>query len=143
MSDDREPERWQKLRHELESTPYWRILGVSVEELGNGYSRLRMPIRPQIRTSADGPIHPGALTCLIELAVAAAAEALEVPKARVDSTAELSATFLTLAAEDVVAEGRILSVGDQAATGEAVIREEGGQVVAKGSATCLFTTSPG
>ena len=85
------------------------------------------------------PSTPGALTCLIELAVSAAGATLAPEEPRSHYTVELSASFLAPATGDVVADGRVLWTDSHSAKGEAELRDEGGRLVAKGSATCLYS----
>ena len=115
------------LRDKLESDRYWRLLGVRVEEISDGYCRLRLPLSAEIRSLANGPIHPGALACLVELAVGTAADSLDLAETTVHATVELSVSLLAPASEDIVAEGRILRAGDYAAKGEAELRDASGQ----------------
>lgn len=131
-------QRWAGLRDKLESDRYWRLLGVRVEEISDGYCRLRLPLSAEIRSLANGPIHPGALACLVELAVGTAADSLDLAETTVHATVELSVSLLAPASEDIVAEGRILRAGDYAAKGEAELRDASGQLIAKGGATCVF-----
>lgn len=130
---------WAQLGKEMESWPYWRLLGVRVEEMAAGYCRLRLPFKADLRASGAATVHPGALSCLVELAVSAAAATLVPEESRSHNTVELSASLLAPAAGDVVADGRVLWTDGHAAKGEANIRDDSGRLVAKGSATCLFS----
>ena len=118
---------------------HWRLLGVRVEEIASGCCRLRLPFSADLLASGTRTVHPGALTCLIELAVSAAAATLAPEEARSHYTVELSASFLALATGDVVADGRALWTGNHATKGEAELRGEGGRLVAKGGATYLLS----
>ncbi len=138
-SEGEKRQHWAQLGNELESAPYWRLLGVRVEEIASGYCRLRLPFSADLHASDTGTVHPGALTCLIELAVSAAAATLAPEEPRSHYTVELSASFLAPATGDVVADGRVLWADSHAAKGEAELRDESGRLVAKGSATCLLS----
>src|SRR3972149_8664933 len=132
-SEGEKGQHWAQLGNELESRPYWRLLGVRVDEFASGHCRLRLPFSADLLASDTGTVHHGALTCLIELAVSAAAATLAPEEPRSHYTVELSASFLAPATGDVVADGRVLWADSHAAKGEVELRDESGRVVAKGS----------
>ena len=115
-SEGEKGQHWAQLGNELESRPYWRLLGVRVEEIASGYCRLRLPFSADLLASDTGTVHPGALACLIELAVSAAAATL-APEPRSHYAVELSASFLARATGHVVADGRALWTDSHAAKG--------------------------
>ena len=98
-----------------------------------------MPFSADLLASGTRSVHPGALACLVELAVSAAAATLAPEETRSHYTVELSASFLAPATGDVVADGRVLWTDSHAAKGEAELRDESGRLVAKGSAKCLLS----
>lgn len=140
MPQSHEEEPLQRPRDQLESTPYWRLLGVRVEELGHGHCCLRMTARPEIAASPGGPVHTGALACLAELAVITAAATLDPSRLAVASASELHVTFLASVTGDVLAEARAAAPEGAVAHGEVRIRDARGHLLATGSATCSFGT---
>lgn len=139
MADQGRERRWQRLKQALEGEPFWRLLGITVDEIGDGYSRLRMPLSAQVRNFGTGPAHGGALGSLIDVAVGTALDSLDLPDMVGHTTVELSVSYLEpAAAPSIIAEGRILRVGRNIAVGEAEIREENGGLVAKGKATYML-----
>src|SRR3990170_8491169 len=130
-SEGEKGQHWAQLGNELASAPYWRLLGVRVEEIASGYCRLRLPFRADLHASDAATVHPGALTCLVELAVSAAAATLAPEEPRSHYTVELSASFLAPATGDVVADGRVLWTGSPAANGGGELRGANGRVAAK------------
>ena len=58
--------------------PIWDLLGISVEEIGYGYTKLVMPFRQNL-TQPYGIIHGGALFTLAESAAAVSLVAILSP----------------------------------------------------------------
>ncbi len=142
MSPPAERESHGQLPDRLASTPYWRLLGVRIEELGPGHCRLRMAAHPGIEAFPGRPIHSGALACLVELAAMAAAETLAPTVLTVAATTSLDVRFLAPAAGDVLAEGQAVALeGEAEARGEVRVRDQEGRLVAEGRATCRFRSS--
>jgi acyl-CoA thioesterase len=124
--------------------PYWRLLGVGAEEIGDGYARLRMPLAAELRNSdTGGSAHGGALASLVDMAVGTALDSLDLPDVATRATIELSVTYLEAAeGEAIIAEGRMLRVGRSVAAGEAELRDGDGRLVAKGRATYMIRRRP-
>lgn len=136
-SEGEEQELWARLRDSVESDPYWSLLGIRVEEISHGYCRLRLPFGKGVPGFGVGRVHNVALASLIEAAVRTAVDSLDMSDMKIHTTAALNVGFLATALEDIVAEGRILQVGNQVAKGEAELRDAAGQLVAKGAVTCV------
>lgn len=134
--DEDEQERWTRLKSFAEGEPYWRLLGLQLEELGQGYCRLRLPLGEAVRNFGHGPAHGGALASLVDIAVQMALDSLGLPGITGHATVQLNVTFLAPAeGEAVLVEGRILRAGQRLVVGEAEIRDGAGQLIAKGNAT--------
>ena len=131
--------RWQELRAFLEAEPFWRLLGIAIDEIGDGRCRLRLPLREGVRNFGSGPAHGGALSSLIDIAVAVALDSLYLPDMVGHTTIELSVSFLEAASSDTVfAEGRIVRVGRTIAVGEAEVKTDDGKLVAIGRASYMI-----
>jgi len=132
-------QRWRRLQAQLEAEPYWRLLGITVEEIGEGYVRLRLPLTASVRNFGSGPAHGGALSSLVDMAVGSALDSLDLPDVVGHVTIDLSVSYLEAAqGEHVTAEGRMLRVGRTIAVGEAEIRDQDGRLLAKGRAAYLI-----
>ncbi len=139
MVDEKRQQRWLHLQRSLKAEPYWRLLGIAVEEIGEGYARLRLPLAAGVRNFGSGPAHGGALASLVDVAVGTALDSLDLPDMSGHTTVELSVSFVAPAAgAAVLAEGRILRAGRRLAVGEAELRDEAGELVAKGRATYMI-----
>ncbi|MGQ9571732.1 MAG: PaaI family thioesterase [Dehalococcoidia bacterium] len=131
--------RWQQLKATLEAEPFWLLLGVTIDEIGEGRCRLRLPLTEGVRNFASGPAHGGVLSSLIDVAVAVALDSLYLPDMAGHTTIELSVSFLEAASSGTVfAEGRIVRVGRTIAVGEAEVRTDDGKLVAVGRASYMI-----
>ncbi len=93
----------------LERSPFVAHLGIVVEELRDGYSRLSLPFAPSLPTLGD-VVHGGAISSLADTAAAAAAwSGAEVPERPAASTIGITIDFLAPArATDLTAEARVI-----------------------------------
>ena len=120
---------------------YWQTLGIEVEAAGEGWVKLRAPIRDGSRTAAGAPVHGGVLATLVDAAVGGAlgtygsAAAGGVDLASLD----LNVSFVGAARGDAVfAEGKILRRGRTIAFGETRVTDSAGTLVAVGRATYMI-----
>jgi acyl-CoA thioesterase len=120
---------------------FWRFLGVEVDDAREGWVRLRVPVRDELRNAPGAPVHGGVLSALVDMSVGGA---LATMHARSEgglgqTTLDLNVSFLApVTAGPIVAEGRILRKGRTIAFGEATIAEAEGRVVAVGRATYMI-----
>lgn len=129
-----------RVRERAVANRFWRHLGVEVEEAGEGWVRLRVPARDDLRNAAGAPVHGGVLSALVDMAVGGALSTLheEAAGGVGQTTLDLNVSFLAAADGDVVAEGRILRRGRTVAFGETTIRDATGRLVAVGRATYMI-----
>jgi uncharacterized protein (TIGR00369 family) len=123
---------------------FWRYLGVEVEDAREGWVRLRVPIRDELRNAAGAPVHGGVYGALVDAAVGGALSTLHAASAGGvgQTTLDLNVSFIASAREgNVFAEGRILRKGRAVAFGEATITDGSGHLVAVGRATYMLLTS--
>jgi uncharacterized protein (TIGR00369 family) len=129
-----------RVRERAHANRFWRHLGVEVEDAGEGWVRLRVPVREDLRNAAGAPVHGGVLSALVDMAVGGALNTLHADAAGGvgQTTLDLNVSFLGAAGGDLVAEGRILRRGRTVAFGETTVRDEAGRVVAVGRATYMI-----
>jgi uncharacterized protein (TIGR00369 family) len=90
---------------------------LSVEEVRDGYCRMRMPFRSEL-LHAGGVVHGGALASLLD-SVLVPAIGVSLPSASAYSTVDLHVQFVdTLVDEDAVAEGWVVRRGRRTVFGE-------------------------
>ena len=128
------------VRERAQSNLFWRTLGVLVEDAREGWVRLRVPARDELRNAAGAPVHGGVLSALVDMAVGGALSTMHADAAGGvgQSTLDLNVSFLSAARGDVVAEGRILRRGRTIAFGEAAVTDADGTTVAVGRATYMI-----
>jgi len=129
-----------RVRDRARTNRFWAHLGVEVEAASEGWVRLRVPARDDLRNAAGAPVHGGVLAALIDMAVGGALSTLheEAAGGVGQTTLDLNVSFLAAAEGDVVAEGRILRRGRSVAFGETQIRDAAGRLVAVGRATYMI-----
>jgi acyl-CoA thioesterase len=124
-----------------QSNLFWRHLGVEVDSAGDGWVRLRVAVRDELRNGPGAPMHGGVLSSLVDMAVGGAlATTQERAEGGVNQvTLDLNVSFVAAAtAGVVVAEGRLLRRGRSVAFGEARITDEAGRLLAVGRATYMI-----
>jgi uncharacterized protein (TIGR00369 family) len=133
------------VRDRAQSNLFWRHLGIEVEDAREGWVRLRLRIRDEIRNAVGAPLHGGVLSALVDTAVGGALSTMHEQAAGGvgQTTLELNVSFMSAARDgDVFAEGRILRRGRTVAVGEASITDGAGRLLAVGRATYMIVTPP-
>ena len=127
-------------RERARTNLFWRHLGVEVEDAGEGWVRLRVPVRDEIRNAAGAPVHGGVYSALVDMAVGGALGTLHAEAAGGvgQTTLDLNVSFLAAARGDIIAEGRIIKRGRTIAFGEVTIKDGAGTLVAVGRATYMI-----
>ena len=128
-------------RERAQDNLFWRYLGIVVEDAGEGWVRLRVPVKDGLRNALGAPVHGGVLGALVDMAVGGALGTThENAGGGVgQTTLDLNVSFLAAAGDgDIVAEGRLLRRGRTIAVGEARISDAAGKLVAVGRATYML-----
>jgi uncharacterized protein (TIGR00369 family) len=128
-------------RERAQDNLFWRYLGVVVDDAGEGWVRLRVPVKDGLRNAAGAPVHGGVLSALVDMAVGGALGTTHDNAAGGvgQATLDLNVSFLAAAGDgDIVAEGRLLRRGRSVAFGEARITDGAGKLVAVGRATYML-----
>lgn len=135
MSEGTGPDR-ETLAGLVAGSPYGRLLGIEVEEAGEGRVRLRLPYRESLTTLGD-LVHGGALAGLVDTAATAAAWlGLEDPSGARGTTLGFSVSYLRgLRGADALAEARVVRAGRQIV----VLRVEVSDPTGEPCATALVT----
>lgn len=128
-------------RERAQANLFWRYLGVQVDDAGEGWVRLRVPVGDGLRNAAGAPVHGGVLSALVDMAVGGALGTTHdnAGGGVGQTTLDLNVSFLAAAGDgDIVAEGRLLRRGRSIAFGEARITDGAGKLVAVGRATYML-----
>ena len=128
-------------RERAQANLFWRYLGVQVDDAGEGWVRLRVPVKDGLRNATGAPVHGGVLSALVDMAVGGALGTTHDNAAGGvgQATLDLNVSFLAAAGDgDILAEGRLLRRGRSVAFGEARITDGAGKLVAVGRATYML-----
>jgi uncharacterized protein (TIGR00369 family) len=131
----------ERVRARARENLFWRTLGVEVDDAREGWARLRIRVRDEIRNATGAPVHGGVYSALVDMAVGGALSTLHDAAAGGvgQATLDLNVSFLAAGKDDqIVAEGRILKRGRAIAFGEATITDGAGTVLAVGRATYMI-----
>ena len=124
---------------------FWQYLGIQVADVGEGWARLRLTLRDDLRNAPGAPVHGGVHSTLIDAAVGCALSTLhpEAAGGVGQTTLDLNVSFLAAArGAELLAEGRILRRGRSVAFGEAKVTDAEGTLVAIGRATYMILARP-
>jgi acyl-CoA thioesterase len=133
-------------RDRARTNRFWQHLGIDVAEVREGWARLRVDVRDQLRNAPGAPVHGGVYAALVDAAIGCALATVnpESGGGVGQTTLDLNVSFLSGASEgEIVAEGRILRRGRTIAFGEATISDREGKVVAVGRATYMILPRAG
>ena len=120
---------------------FWRNLGIQVDAAGEGWIKLRVTIRDELRNGVGAPVHGGVLATLVDAAVGGALGTYgSAASGGVDqATLDLNVTYVAAARGDTVfAEGKIIRRGRTIAFGETRVTDSAGTLVALGRATYMI-----
>src|SRR6266436_4122149 len=59
-------------RERAQDNLFWRYIGVIVDDAGEGWVRLRVPVKDGLRNAAGAPVHGGVLSALVDMAIGGA-----------------------------------------------------------------------
>lgn len=128
-------------RERAQDNLFWRYIGVIVDDAGEGWVRLRVPVKDGLRNAAGAPVHGGVLSALVDMAIGGALGTTHdnAGGGVGQTTLDMNVSFLSAAGDgELVAEGRLLRRGRTIAFGEARISDGGGKLVAVGRATYML-----
>lgn len=131
----------ERIRERARTNSFWRMLGIEPLAAGEGWVRLRLPLRDDLRNAPGAPLHGGVVAALIDAAVGGALATLHEAAAGGTGQASLDANVSFIGAVRdgaAIVEGRILRRGGTIAFGEAEVRDEAGALAAKGRATYMI-----
>lgn len=136
-NEDRIQKNYDRIRKVIEVMPFSKNLGMEVEDVSEGYARLRLHFK-QENTTAANALHGGAIASLIDTTGAMAAwttAEIGTPK-YFGSTVGVNVNYLSGAiGEDILAEGRILKRGKEIIYTDVRVTNEAGKLLAQGTVT--------
>ncbi len=136
---ENEKSRYERIiRSRSDPSTFYMLLGMRVEGLEEGKSRLVLPVERKL-LNAGGVVHGGALASLADAAIAAALATLMDLERETMITVEMKINYLAPVRDGwVSAEGKVIQKGKSIAVGEACLYDSGGRMVAKATATFMI-----
>ena len=131
----------ESVRARARANLFWQTLGIEVDAAGEGWVKLRVPIRDELRNGVGAPVHGGVLATLVDAAVGGALGTYgSAASGGVDqATLDMNVTYIAAARGDsILAEGKILRRGRSVAFGETRVTDANGTLVAVGRATYMI-----
>lgn len=117
-----------------ESCPYYRLLGLEVTEVGDGYATLRLRDVGRLM-QPDAVVHGGALVSLLDSAGAISVLS-RLSVSQTVATVEIKVNFLQPVANGpIVGHGKVVQLGRRIAVVEVEAQGPSGELVAKGLGT--------
>ena len=123
----------------LELSPFGRHIGVEVLEAGDGFARIRLPYRPEL-TNPAGKLHGGAIATAADTSMAVAIGSVlgELGGPGRHSTVKLEIKYkASVTNGEIIVEAKVQRRKPRIFLGEAVVKDNNGQVVAIAKATFM------
>jgi acyl-CoA thioesterase len=120
---------------------FWQHLGIEVVEVREGWARLRVKVRDELRNAPGAPVHGGVYAALVDAGVGCALSTVnEASGGGVgQTTLDLNVTFLAAArGAEIFAEGSLLKRGRTIVFGETRVTDGDGSLLAVGRATYMI-----
>ena len=133
MSARLSAEKEARIRAAFPAFPFPALLGVSIEKLEYGYSRMKVGHRQEL-TQGQNILHGGVISAICDSAVAFALATM-IEGGENMLTIEMKVNFIAPADDDVLAEARIVHKGRKTAVGEVDVKKSDDTLVAKALVT--------
>ena len=126
-NDKRAPAQWRS------SPPFYRHLGLELDELADGKSALRLPFQQHF-ANTRGEVHGGAVASLVDAAMSQAVRSTVEMGARV-ATITMTINYLAPAFGELTGRGTVVKGGRSLVFAEAEVTDSTGKAVCRASAT--------
>jgi len=124
--------------------PLHKLLGLTLDEVRPGFSRVCMATSPLTLAGIGGSVHGGLLAALVDIAMLEALFATFGPGSQPAGTADLNITYLRPALGGrIYAEATVLKAGRMLCTTEVEIKDDQGRLCAKGRTLYALRPSAG
>lgn len=128
------------MKKPLTIAPFGKHLGIEILEVGEGVAQLKMPYRNEL-TNPAGNLHGGAIATIADSAMAVAIGSVLGTPGR-HFTVKLEIRYKAAVTDGVIiAEAKVTRRKQRLFLGEAVIKNEDGQVIATAAGTFMVTDS--
>jgi uncharacterized protein (TIGR00369 family) len=127
----------QNLFRLLNDSPFYRFLGMKVEEAGEGRCRMSLPVKEEHK-NLYGILHGGVIAALLDSSCSIAVGSLMGP-GEASVTIDQRINFISNVSQGVLyGEGKALHKGRFTGVGQAEVRDEQNNLVAAGMVTVFF-----
>ena len=141
-ADERESRYREIMSSRADPTTFYALLGMRIEELGEGTSRFVMSADSSL-FNAGGVVHGGALASIADACIAAALATLVDPAREGIATVEMKINYMApVRGGEITGEGKIIQKGRSVAVGESNVCDGEGRLLAKAIATFLVREKP-
>lgn len=125
-------ENIQRMRQAAAAEPAWRMLGIELEDISEGFARVRLRVKPQF-CNFVGTIHGGIIMTLADSAFGYAVNSAKYPTV----AAQFNTHFLNPSepGDELEAECRVIKAGKRAVTAEIRVSTRDGKVIALATGT--------
>lgn len=136
-----EEQRYKEiLRERVESSPFYRLMGLEVTGLGSGWSTFKIEASERLY-NVGGIVHGGAITSIADAAAGVALATLLIAGIERPITIEIKVNFCSPAvAGTIEARGSVVQKGSRIAVSEVEVTQDE-RLVAKGIATYMILTA--
>jgi uncharacterized protein (TIGR00369 family) len=132
----------EAVKRAVNTSPYFSLISMEIKNLEPGHSRLEVLLGEK-HHHPFGMVHGGVFSSLVD---AAAYWALypEVDEGKWMTTVEMKLNLLAPARSGkLIAEGRRIKFGQTLGLGEAIVKDEGGKLLAHGTGTFMIVPGQG
>ncbi len=125
------------MKRTSELSPFWSLLGMEILDIKKGWAKIRLPFSEKL-TNPLGIAHGGAVFSPADSAIGLALMGM-VEKGEVVITVEMKINYIQpFSKGEIIAEAKIDHKGSHVAVGEVDVKNEQGELVAKGVATYMI-----
>jgi acyl-CoA thioesterase len=120
---------------------FWQHIGIEVVEVREGWARLRVKVRDELRNAPGAPVHGGVYAALVDAAVGCALSTVNESSGGGvgQTTLDMNVSYLAAArGAEIFAEGTLLKCGRTLAFGDVRVTDTEGTFVAVGRATYMI-----
>ncbi len=142
-AEEREARYREIKRSRSDPCTFYALLGMRLEEVGEGTSRFILPIESGFY-NAGGVVHGGVLASIADASIAAALATLVDHARELMATVEMKINYIApVRGGDIACEARIIQKGRSVAVGEASVYDGEGRLLAKAMATFMIREKAG
>jgi acyl-CoA thioesterase len=121
-------ENIERMRQASLNEPLWQLLGIKLEEISDGYSKVSLQLKPEF-LNFIGTVHGGIIVTLADSAFGYALNSLHFPTV----ASQFNIHFLNpaLASDELTVECRVVKAGKRMIVAEISVETADGRLIAK------------